>query len=58
MPPWIWQCYLAKEKAYTGALDGYFGTLSQKALLAVTGEKERNIKAWNQLFTLYGILEQ
>lgn len=54
---WVWQRYLAEAKAYTGALDGYFGALSKKALLDVTGEQERNIKAWDKLFTLSGVLE-
>lgn len=54
---WLWQNYLAKAKTYAGALDGYFGAISKKALFDATGEQERNIKAWNKLFTTFGILK-
>jgi peptidoglycan L-alanyl-D-glutamate endopeptidase CwlK len=54
---WIWQNYLAKAKTYSGAMDGYFGALSKKALSDATGEYERNTKAWNKLFTTFGVLE-
>lgn len=53
---WLWQAYLVRSGKYTGAHDGYFGPLSQKALLQVTGERERNIKAWSFLFRTYGPL--
>lgn len=53
----IWQNYLIKSGAYKGVEDGIFGPKSIAALKDVTGETERNIMAWDQLYQSYGSSE-
>ncbi len=45
----IWQQLLIQAGTYHGVVDGIFGPKSIKALEDATGEKERNIKAWDKL---------
>ena len=52
----IWQKYLAKDGTYTRSQDGIFGQHSIDALVASTGQTERNVAAWDILFGKYGII--
>ena len=51
----VWQKYLLKAGAYSGAMDGIFGPGSERALLEVTGEATRSISAWDILFDQFGV---
>jgi peptidoglycan L-alanyl-D-glutamate endopeptidase CwlK len=51
-----WQLYLQKAGAYTGALDGAFGTKSKIALNAITGTDLQTMEAWKFLVKKYGVL--
>lgn len=53
----IWQKYLQKAGAYTGAMDGIFGRGSSDALREVTGHSTRNLEAWDILFTRFGPIQ-
>ena len=53
----IWQTYLKKAGTYSASMDGIFGTMSSKALEAATGETQRNLVAWDKLFSKYGPLD-
>ena len=52
----IWQTYLKKAGTYSASMDGIFGTKSLDALEAATGIRERNIQAWDKLYSKYGSL--
>jgi len=41
----IWQTYLAADGTYTRPMDDIFGARSIEALLASTGQTERNVAA-------------
>lgn len=53
----VWQQYLQKAGAYSGAMDGIFGPSSIKALQEVTGQTSRNLQAWDALYSKYGQLD-
>jgi len=53
----IWQKYLVKAGTYSKSLDGIFGAESLKSLEEATGQKERNLAAWDQLIGQFGILK-
>ncbi len=52
----VWQTYLNKAGTYSGAMDGIFGTGSNLSLKKATGEEQRNLKAWDKLYTLCGTM--
>ncbi len=54
----LWQYYLQMAGAYTGAMDGIFGTKSGQALKLVTGIDERNMQAWDILYNKFGKLDK
>lgn len=54
---YIWQSYLVKAGTYFGAMDGIFGTNSILSLKKATGEEERNLKAWDKLYNMFGVLD-
>ena len=54
---YVWQTYLHKAGTYVGAMDGIFGTNSILSLKKATGEEQRNLKAWDKLYNLFGKIE-
>ena len=52
----VWQTYLSMAGTYTGAMDGLFGPISEAALEAATGSRERNRTTYKQLFERFGRL--
>ncbi len=54
---YVWQAYLQKAGTYVGAMDGIFGTNSILSLKKATGEEQRNLKAWDKLYNLFGKLD-
>jgi peptidoglycan L-alanyl-D-glutamate endopeptidase CwlK len=50
----LWQKYLQMDGSYTKSMDGLFGPGSIEALYQSTGERERNVKAWDILWAKHG----